>query len=770
MAEQITQNAKPSIPQMSIALVIGLCSHGLAMVRALHECGAEVHAFESKLDIPGAATTLAKIHRVESIKTDALIAHLIEFRELIPRSVPIVLFCTNDDNVAVVGRAIDQLHSLYEISWGDCAETVLSLLLKDSIEQQCRRANLDYPKSKTLSLPTDNEQVSNELSYPFIVKPIKPQSGFKVVKVNSEYELDAKVNRFQKDLPFLAQEWIDGGDETLFFCAFYLDRGAVIASFVGQKLASHPPAMGQTTVAVSCDNDEVVAAARQFFEGLKLSGPVSLELKRDDRGKLWVIEPTVGRTDFWIGLCVAGGCNFLQLEFEKGIGQPYSRQTQKTSIWFDSARDTQAVFRYLHFLLPWSINRRPPSYSYWNPEDQRPFWISTKKTLQRIGNKLARSFSRASKSPINAGHYQVRCFTDVNEIPESYQHLFPKAGEEALFLGRYWFSKMVEHIGKTTGQVSVYGIEDRESRPIALLPLWVKSQGLQKNSAVAVGQHIVSSMTNYYSPLFDAIYDVAHIERSAVFYLVLNEVLSSDRSIDALEFMPVHTNVKEGLEQAAEWLGLPALSYQSTTNYYLSRFSSYDDYRRSLPSKLLHTIQRKSNKIKQSSALEIVVSDGGEKVSEFLQEYHLVYQNSWKIDEPFPEFISELALYCADNGWLRVGVLRIDGLAVAAQIWFVIGKTACIYKLAYREDYKSFSPGTLLTDKLMQHVIDIDGVKKVDFLTGSDPYKGDWMNAERPMFNLVIPNTKRVTGLVIYLRHKLASIRDYLSRNFFNKV
>ncbi len=758
MTEKITKaSASPS----AIALVIGLCSHGLAMVRALYLSGAEVHAFESKSDIPGVATCLAKIHTVESVKTDALIRSLLEFRLSIPVSTSIILFCTNDDNVTVVGRAVDQLKAHYEISWAHCAEAVLSLLLKDNIEQQCRYKNLNYPKSKTLSTASDIQAISNELSYPFIVKPIKPQSGFKVMKVDSEYELDAIVNRFQMDLPFLAQEWIDGGDDTLFFGAFYLDEGVIVSSFVGQKLASHPPAMGQTTVAVACDNDDVIVAATQFFDGLALSGPVSLELKRDSGGHLWVIEPTLGRTDFWVGLCVAGGCNFLQLEFQKGAGQAFSVQRQRPAVWFDSARDAQAVFRYLHLLLPWSANRKAPSYSYWYRGDWRPFWVSMKKTTARVGRKLSRSFLRTASFPLGASGYSVRSFPDIDGIPESYQQLFPKAGEEALFLGSYWFSKMVEHVGKTAGQVSVYGIENAAGKPIALMPLWVKSRKSRINTTANHDRQIVSSMTNYYSPLFDAIYNVAEIERSAVFYLVLQHIITSNNPVDALEFMPVHSTVKEGLEQAAQGLGLPALSYESTTNYYLSRYESYDDYRRSLPSKLLHTIQRKSNKIRQSSKLDIVVSDGGDNVDEFLQEYHHVYQKSWKIDEPFPEFISQLALHCADRGWLRVGILRIDDLAVAAQIWFVVGKTACIYKLAYREDYKAFSPGTLLTDKLMQYVIEVDGVKKVDFLTGSDPYKRDWMNAERPMFNVVIPNIKRLAGMTIYGRHKLASLRDY---------
>ena len=42
----------------------------------------------------------------------------------------------------------------------------------------------------------------------------------------------------------------------------------------------------------------------------------------------------------------------------------------------------------------------------------------------------------------------------------------------------------------------------------------------------------------------------------------------------------------------------------------------------------------------------------------------------------------------------------------------------------------------MLTAALMRHVIDVDGVALVDFGTGDDPYKRDWMEETRPRFRL----------------------------------
>ena len=64
----------------SHALVIGLCSHGLAISRSLYKQGIEVHAFEPNPDTPGFYTNTAKVHLVKSINDGALIDELVLFQ------------------------------------------------------------------------------------------------------------------------------------------------------------------------------------------------------------------------------------------------------------------------------------------------------------------------------------------------------------------------------------------------------------------------------------------------------------------------------------------------------------------------------------------------------------------------------------------------------------------------------------------------------------------------------------------------------------------
>ena len=75
-------------------------------------------------------------------------------------------------------------------------------------------------------------------------------------------------------------------------------------------------------------------------------------------------------------------------------------------------------------------------------------------------------------------------------------------------------------------------------------------------------------------------------------------------------------------------------------------------------------------------------------------------------------------------------------MPVAAQFWTVENGTALIHKLAHDERHMQASPGTLLSAALFQHVIDVDHVNLIDFGTGNDAYKAEWMEDVRERYRL----------------------------------
>jgi CelD/BcsL family acetyltransferase involved in cellulose biosynthesis len=95
------------------------------------------------------------------------------------------------------------------------------------------------------------------------------------------------------------------------------------------------------------------------------------------------------------------------------------------------------------------------------------------------------------------------------------------------------------------------------------------------------------------------------------------------------------------------------------------------------------------------------------------------------------------------QGWLRLAILYIEETPVAAQFWLVAHTKASIFKLAYDEAWKNYSPGSILTQFLMQYVIETDRVEEIDFLTGNDAYKRDWMSERRKHWGLYCAKSRQ---------------------------
>src|SRR5471032_671429 len=132
-----------------------------------------------------------------------------------------------------------------------------------------------------------------------------------------------------------------------------------------------------------------------------------------------------------------------------------------------------------------------------------------------------------------------------------------------------------------------------------------------------------------------------------------------------------------------------------------------------------------------------------------------VYARSWKSPEPYPAFIPNLIRTCAEQGVLRLGVAYLERTPIAFQIWIVHGQTAAIYKLAYDQAYGKLSVGSVLTAALMQRAIDQDGVSHIDYLSGDEGYKRDWMSDRRERWGIVGFNRASARGWLAAARHRL---------------
>lgn len=136
-----------------------------------------------------------------------------------------------------------------------------------------------------------------------------------------------------------------------------------------------------------------------------------------------------------------------------------------------------------------------------------------------------------------------------------------------------------------------------------------------------------------------------------------------------------------------------------------------------------------------------------------------VYTRSWKQPEPFPEFVPGLIRLADQRGWLRLGVLYLGERPVAAQLWLYHRGRAIIYKLAYDEEFRELSPGLALSVEMFRNAITVDRASTIDYGSGDDAYKKDWMSIRQVRVGLEAFNRRHPLGLAGYA---LSKIRERL--------
>jgi hypothetical protein len=177
----------------------------------------------------------------------------------------------------------------------------------------------------------------------------------------------------------------------------------------------------------------------------------------------------------------------------------------------------------------------------------------------------------------------------------------------------------------------------------------------------------------------------------------------------------------------------------------------FEAYWEARPSAMRNTWKRKHAKAVRDQGLKIQIARSPAEVEQAWAAYASVYAASWKQAESHPAFVQALAMQGAKQDLTRLGVAELDGQPAAAQLWFVQDGTALIYKLAYDERFKPASAGLLLSRRMMEYCIRNEAVQQLDYGSGDDPYKRDWMTQRGFKWRLVLAHPTTGLGRVMKL-------------------
>ncbi|QLC24089.1 GNAT family N-acetyltransferase [Parasphingopyxis algicola] len=208
----------------------------------------------------------------------------------------------------------------------------------------------------------------------------------------------------------------------------------------------------------------------------------------------------------------------------------------------------------------------------------------------------------------------------------------------------------------------------------------------------------------------------------------------------------------EPIERAFETADWKAVRAVWSENWELQPPKDFESFWEARPGKLRSTVKRKAKK----ANLEIAIHRAFD--GQAWDDYRKVYAQSWKPEEGSWGFMRAFAESEGSAGALRLGIAYRDGAPVAAQLWHVENGRATIHKLAYAENAKSYSPGSILSEAMFRHVIEEDQPDIIDYGTGSEPYKADWMDAPRPLYELKLYNPRQPRAWLPLLRHRFSGL------------
>jgi hypothetical protein len=317
---------------------------------------------------------------------------------------------------------------------------------------------------------------------------------------------------------------------------------------------------------------------------------------------------------------------------------------------------------------------------------------------------------------------RFECYSNWQQLPAGVDVLFEHSANESMFFTREWFETLHAAAFEDDQSLLLASVVD-EDCVLALLPL------------IRINNENCQSFSHRYTALYSLL--LAENKQTAVLDCLVGGL--SQLQIHSLQLSPVADDDSNllSLQQVMESSGYESHQHFFFYNWiHRTRCQSFDEYMAGRPAQLRNTIARKQRKLAREHEFKIRMFKGVE-VQQGLIDYHAAYSASWKAYEQYVTLLDTTAINLSVPGWTRLAILYIAGKPAAAQLWFVVHGKASIFRLAYDEEWKRYSPGSILTAYLMQYVIDIDKVEEIDFLTGNEAYKQDWMSERRQRWRLL---------------------------------
>ncbi|MCK4735730.1 MAG: hypothetical protein KAT65_24965, partial [Methanophagales archaeon] len=198
-----------------------------------------------------------------------------------------VLIPTGDVDVLAISKHRDKLERYYELPMAKL-EVIEKLVNKKEFYKTLEKLDMPHPKTYFPDDISEVKQISKEITYPYIIKPVFSQkfskkfSGAKVFKVNSEEELvKAYTKATSSGHDVVIQEVIPGSDTNLHLAGAYFNHASEpLGIFTFRRIRQYPHVFGNGALCVSIWIPEIAELCTSLLKKIKYHGIIDAELKR----------------------------------------------------------------------------------------------------------------------------------------------------------------------------------------------------------------------------------------------------------------------------------------------------------------------------------------------------------------------------------------------------------------------------------------------------------------------------------------------------------
>jgi len=335
---------KPSVP----AIIVGFETNGLGVARALRREGIPSISLAGPGWSPSCASWTTKITMCSGWSEDAVVSDLLAIGRRLDAKAPILI--TKDEPVLWISANRAALSEFFEIVM---PEPDVVLLLMDKIRFQAYATEQGWPLPSTwlANSRAELDALLGAITFPCILKPAvknhefrrkSPRKAFKIFSAQELLDTYALVSEWEPEV--IVQEWIGGGDDRIAFgLGYWNSKSQSLATFPGRKLRQWPPECGNTALSEPAPAEwraDVAKLTEAIYSSIGYRGLGSIEYKVAPTGRLVIMEPTVGRTNYQNEVAVLNGVNLPAIAYFDGIGM-----TSEVERLVNRARETHRAIK-----------------------------------------------------------------------------------------------------------------------------------------------------------------------------------------------------------------------------------------------------------------------------------------------------------------------------------------------------------------------------------------------------------------------------------------